>query len=325
MGNVLLGSCLASLLVGAFVIPVAQRQYGLLFLPLLALGAGAGVAGLVRAGEAGLRPGSAWILAAATALSVGPSLWRWQASFARTNAGDLDAIRYVLRNVAPTETVLDGHSGAGVFRPHAYYYFFLHDEIRALLSPDDLLGRLRRGESAPKLVLFDRHLQEWSPELAGFLRTHYADVGQPPIRVRLFDNGLGLWNEEGWRRLAGPAGPPLAEPHLFVGNGWRRVEVEGSRAFRRSRGPRCWLTLPVRDVGDFVLVLRARPEASDAPLEVDVAVNDRPLGRATLASGWSDEQWSLPAAALRRGLNEVVIEAHDGSMALEAVRLQRQR
>jgi hypothetical protein len=229
----------------------------------------------------------------------------------------------VLRNVAPGETVLDGHYGAGVFRPHAYYYFFLHDEIRAMVAPDELLAALRGGTVAPKVVLFDRHLQEWSPELAGFIRAHYADAGHPPIRVRLYDNGVGLWDEGGWRRLAGPGGPPLAEPHLLVGNGWRRIEREDGRAFRRSRGPRATLTLPLREVAGYVLVLRARPDQGGAPVEAGLAVNGQGLGRLTLPPGWAESEWAVPASALRRGLNDVVLELPpEAAVAVEAVRLR---
>jgi hypothetical protein len=76
-------------------------------------------------------------------------------------------------------------------------------------------------------------------------------------------------------------------------------------------------------VADFVLVLRARPDPDEAPVELTLAVNQRPLGRRTLERGWSQTEWSVPAAVLRRGLNEVAFDMPAAGIAAEAVRLQR--
>jgi hypothetical protein len=320
-GYLLAGGCLASVVIGAFFIPVAQRQYALLALPSLALLAGAGFADLAH-GLRRWRWAPPLLLALVAAASTLPAALRLRESFGRTNGGTLANIRYVLRNVSASETVLDGFSGEGVFRPNAYYYFFLHDEIRRIAHPDELMSGLRRGEIAPKLVLFDRHLQEWSPDLAAFLRANYADIGQPPIRVRLYDNGTGRWDEAGWRRLAGPAGAPLAEPHVFIGDGWRRVEMEGATAFRATRGRQAALTLPVRDVAEVTLVARARAEPPGQAVEVELVVNGAPSGSARVEAHWHEATWTVAAGSLRRGLNEIVF-LPGAAIAVEAVRLGR--
>jgi hypothetical protein len=55
------------------------------------------------------------------------------------------------------DTILDGWSGFGFLRSHAYYYFFLHSEMLAMLSEkersDDLINSLE--EKRTKVVIYD--------------------------------------------------------------------------------------------------------------------------------------------------------------------------
>src|SRR5262249_52884236 len=60
----------------------------------------------------------------------------------RTNSKQLEAIKFIMDNTAPEDAVLDGWSGFGVFRPHAYYYHFLHAELRAMLGNHELADNL---------------------------------------------------------------------------------------------------------------------------------------------------------------------------------------
>ena len=83
------------------------------------------------------------------ALSVYPLL-QVRRHFDRGNFGTLQNIRYVLQNTTPTETVLDGFTGLGVFRPHAFFYFSLHDEIRAMLTDEDWAELLKGFQSGTK-------------------------------------------------------------------------------------------------------------------------------------------------------------------------------
>lgn len=50
------------------------------------------------------------------------------------NSAQQRAIDFVHQNVGTDEAVFDGYSGYGVFRPHAYQYWFLHDEMLLMLS-----------------------------------------------------------------------------------------------------------------------------------------------------------------------------------------------
>jgi 4-amino-4-deoxy-L-arabinose transferase-like glycosyltransferase len=321
-GSVTLGAWLASLVAGAFVIPVVQRQYALLLLPLLALFAGAAVSDLWRWG--GHRPLAPWLLGLLMlAGSVQPTL-RLRASFGRTNGGALENIRYVLRNAGPGETVWDGFSGEGVFRPHAYHYFFLHEEIRQMLPAGEretLLAALTSGAVMPKIVLYDRHLRDLSPPLSAFVERHYVPIGRDPIRVRLFDNGLGWWDDQGWRPLAGPAGPPGTEPHVLVGEGWQRVESAEGRRFRGSRGRRSFLGVPVRDPGAYRVQLRAASRTLAEPCDVELVVNGQSLG-VTSVAGWRDHEFPSATPALRHGLNDfVLVPRQPTGVHVESLRL----
>ncbi len=123
----------------------------------------------------------ALVLAAA---SVHPLLRLAQTSPGWTNSARLGAIRYVLAQTTPQDTVMDGWTGVGVFRPHAYPYFFLHREIQATLTDAQrraLLADLRAGRIAPTLIFYDRFLRALSSDFRAFFEERYAPVGYGPI------------------------------------------------------------------------------------------------------------------------------------------------
>jgi len=95
------------------------------------------------------------------------------------NTPQLQLIRYVQEHTKPTDTLLDGWTGLGVFRPHAFYYSFFHSEVRAMLTDEDrseLLSGLEKGTISPELVFLDRNLRAVSPSVTAFLKTHYEPV-----------------------------------------------------------------------------------------------------------------------------------------------------
>jgi hypothetical protein len=97
-----------------------------------------------------------------------------------TPAPQLNEIRYIVENTAPTDTILDGFTGAGIFRPSAYFYWALPWNIGPSLSDkvkQDLLDRLRSGEIAPALILLDSNLDRFSPKIRGFVEQRYEPTG----------------------------------------------------------------------------------------------------------------------------------------------------
>jgi hypothetical protein len=86
-------------------------------------------------------------------------------------------LRTVFERTAPTDVVMDGWQGMGVFRPHAFYYYFLHEETRAMLPParlDAFLDDLESGRVRPKLIVLDTNLRALGPRFVGFVQSHYA-------------------------------------------------------------------------------------------------------------------------------------------------------
>jgi hypothetical protein len=145
-------------------LPVSVALWGgasLLSVPLLATGRSAASLAVVLA-----------------ALSVGP-LFQLRQEFAWTNRNTLNQIRYVIEKTTPDQSCMDGWKGWGVFRPHAYYYYFIHSEVRAMWTdaqPAEILAGLRSGSIAPKLLFMDGHLSNVSREVTAYFEEHYRPV-----------------------------------------------------------------------------------------------------------------------------------------------------
>jgi hypothetical protein len=208
-------------------------------------------------------------------------------------------MRDVLTATRPDERILDGFSGLGVFRPHAYFHFFLHDEIRVLLGPRGttrLFGALRDGVVAPDFVVADADVLALPSDIVAFLRENYQPAERAPLWRR-----KDLWLDDGrWLDLGG--GPTAA----LAGRGWYAPESDGERTFRRGRGRRSSVRLPVRHPARCrEVVLRARPEYVAPVATLEVAVNGRSVGSIRLLPGWREYALPLPRALLRRGVNAV--------------------
>jgi hypothetical protein len=221
-------------------------------------------------------------------------------------------MRAVMETTSPDQTVLDGFTGAGVFRPHAWYYFFLHEEIRALLGAPQigrLRAELRDGEIAPALVLFDDDVAHLPAEIVDFLRDNYEPTPDPLV-WRAKDYGLA----GGAGRIDVGGGPTDA----LVGRGWSAPEREGGLTWRRTQGRRSTLRVPLRAPADIVIEVRARAEAAGDRLAL--AVNDAPAGERPLLAGWADYRFPVPAAAWRAGVNRVRLGGPP--LAVDEVRLR---
>ena len=244
-GDFVLAINTLALLAGLFIIPVPQRQYFLVFLPLLALFAATAIVGIVDFLEALRARGStrrrlslivdaAGMIGIITAVGlwwahVSVNLWvdllaevlvdlsgimlaaflccfgfrnhalvlltlvlslypvsRLRLIALPKNTAQLERIRYVLEHSAPQDTVMDGWEGVGVFRPHAWYYWMLHWEIRVMLDEpqkQQLLEDLHSGRIAPAMVNLDPSLEELSPEITEFFTRRYASVGIGYLRA----------------------------------------------------------------------------------------------------------------------------------------------
>lgn len=129
--------------------------------------------------------------------------------------------------------------------------------------------------------------------------------------VLLYDNLRGVWLDEGSRSLRGRIDLGVEEVKLpgLVGAGWFEPEQEDGTSFRRSRGQRSFLTVPIRTPGDFRANLRAQLSYLSArdPVGLELAVNGTPVGRAELATGWREYEFQVEARLLKPGLNTFVL------------------
>ena len=221
----------------------------------------------------------------------------------------LRRIEYILQNTAPTETVLDGFTGWGVFRPHTGFYWFLHREVRAMLGPSDweeLARRLVRRELVPKWIIFDKDLQQVPAAVSDFLAKNYQPVGHGSLRVLLPTEG---WTDEGIRDLTrrGGASNEALVPYVLVERGFWLPEQEGKSVFRRSRGRRSLLRVPIDRRDDFVVSFRARLDLLGHPVRMALSVNGENVGDVLLEADWRIYRFYVPKQTLHRGLNEFLL------------------
>jgi uncharacterized membrane protein len=170
--EILLLCTVLGLFAGVAVIPTAQRQYYLPALPIVCFFAAKGLLLLVDRARKRTR----WLLLALLPLSVLPVVALGEA-FVSPNDLQLARLRQVFESTQPTDLVMDGWEGTGVFRPHAFYYFFIHDELLPMLSQsrvDAYLTALESGQIRPKLIALDEHLVALGPRFLRFLAARYV-------------------------------------------------------------------------------------------------------------------------------------------------------
>jgi hypothetical protein len=278
-------------------------QHFLLVLPLFSVFAGSAlVDGTSRIRSA---PNAA-LLVALLLLSVVPLL-RFRAAFERGNWGTLQAIEYVIRNSSPRETMLDGFTGLGLFRPQAFYHHFHYPHAFLLKTKEEhreMLEALESGKAMPKMIFWTHYLKEGvTPEVASFLEKHYVPSGLEPIRVRPFDNGVGLWSDIGQRYLGWDPAADRETPHVFFDDGWRPPSNEFGAHVRRTRTRRSGLIVPIRHPRDFEVSFRAHADPEAGPFGVELVVNGKSAGLQEAAPRWQDYKFPVPIQWLRPGFN----------------------
>jgi hypothetical protein len=156
--------------------------------------------------------------------------------------------------------------------------------------------------------------------------------------VLLYENIKGVWLDEGPRSLGGviDLGSEPASLPIVVGHNWYPPEAEGETTFRRSKGRRSWLRVPIRTVGDFEATLRLRGEQPDLPVRVRIEVNGQAVGETPAPSTWGEYTFAIPASVLHRGLNDIAFvysaspradlagyRGKDAAVAVDLLRLRR--
>lgn len=227
--------CAAGSIAALWEMPIAEEQYYLTFLPLLAIFSASLMVAVAAAvsGEyagwnrRGLRyviavtffggtiatlmiwanPGTRWLevsvvlmLAAGTGLMLRSSsdaalavvlcavcLWPYSLAceeFLVDNALSLQQLRYAIEETSPTDTMMDGRTGIGVFRPHAYFYWFMNSGVLAMMTDEQrsrLLADLQTGKIAPRYLLLDEYLARALRRIPWFVFGNYLRVPSEPI------------------------------------------------------------------------------------------------------------------------------------------------
>ncbi len=159
------------------------------------------------------------------------------------------------------------------------------------------------------------------------------------VWVLAHDNLNGVWIDEGARSLRGviDLGREPEDLPLVVGHGWYEPEQEGAIDLRRSKGWRSWLRVPVRTAAAARMTVRARRGVPELPVRMRVEVNGVAAGESDLPPEWTDLEFAVPEAAVRRGLNDVALlfsvtprrdvpgyHGKDAAAAVDLVRWERQ-
>jgi hypothetical protein len=117
-------------------------------------------------------------VAAILALLSVPIL-QFKDQFRFTNEELLDEVRYILATTQPDDPVMMGWRGSGVFRPHAYYYWFLHEEMHLYLDnkqkTDDILAAFEALR--PPIVEYNWAFQMLPEPVKSYVEQHYEPAG----------------------------------------------------------------------------------------------------------------------------------------------------
>jgi hypothetical protein len=302
----LLAVQLAGIVGGAFFIPVPYLQYFVMALPLVAILGARALTGAVLAETLPPPPSSLWrplLVAAALLLAALSPLRTMERGLHPDHPflqRDLARIRFIVGTTSLDDTIFDGFTGSGAFRKHAWFYFFLHGEVRALLGAPEigrLQAELRDGDIAPAGVLFDDEVEQLHEEVVSFLRANYEPTGDGVLwrpRRRELDGAL-----HGRLDLGEGEGDALA------GRGWAEPERVGDRSVRRTRGRRSTLRVPLLAPVNARVVVRALSEAPPAGALLELGVNGASMGTRPILEGWTEYAFEVPASAWRRGVNRV--------------------
>ena len=99
------------------------------------------------------------------------------------NNDQRERVEYLLANTRPGDAVFDGYTGYGVFRPHAYYFWFLHEEVQAMLPESDKNSRLLAALeiTRPAIAITDSWVATLPPQVQTYLANNYE--GTTPFAV----------------------------------------------------------------------------------------------------------------------------------------------
>ena len=85
-------------------------------------------------------------------------------------------IAYVTQHTRPSDALLGAAAGPGVFRPHAWYYFFNSGPFTSQREQAELAESLSAGNIRPAIVMLEPMQEPLPPAVWDYVRTHYRHV-----------------------------------------------------------------------------------------------------------------------------------------------------
>ena len=206
--------------------------------------------------------------------------------------------------------------------PYLFEYFQNAPVISSILAledykPLDDAARARDKELANAVVdFFDIRYLVVNPAIAG--RPPYEDNHDRVVEYlqQVLPLGEKISDENGlvaYRVNQTPLNVPYtiqmkdALANLMRGYGWLPTEKIGDADASWATQSRATIYLPLREVRDYELTLRALPFAyENSPTQsFGVTLNGKSLPRVTMNRGWNDYKITLPRDAIKYGLNEL--------------------
>jgi len=109
----------------------------------------------------------------------------WMAGLRNSEA--LAQIRLIHSATTPADTVMDGFTGVGWFRPHASFYWMTPPGVLPRIPANEkerMVAMLGGCTGQPKVVILDEHLSALSPDVATLVADHYRLSAYPPVWLR---------------------------------------------------------------------------------------------------------------------------------------------
>ncbi len=93
--------------------------------------------------------------------------------------------------------------------------------------------------------------------------------------------------------------------HIYQAEGWDRDETIAGESAHWANQRAARVLFPIREIADYQVTLRALPFANGQTMAL--FVNDQPIQSFEMRAGWQDYVATIPARALRSGLNNLVL------------------
>lgn len=129
-----------------------------------------------------------------------------------------------------------------------------------------------------------------------------------PHRAALCTHALA--GTQGWSADARPL-KILPDSHgVQFEHGWHAIERRDDRPAWRWTTDRAALVVPIDQARDTTVIVHGEPFGGSKAVTLRLLANGRPLEAAAGVSASTGYVWSLPASAMRPGLNELVLEVN---------------